>query len=411
MISSAGKGDHLRTRRAVPACETGWNKYLSSCYKYFNENHRWQDAKDRCSGEFGADLAKITSQDVHNFVYNLGTHQPFDIWIGLRQNAGSSDFVWTDGSQIGNFSFWDTRQPPIPGHDLCTRMSSRTLTYGRWITGDCANAHSAYVCEKAVTGCFATQMGDNCQSVEEKPYITSFGRLENTSPHYDAEVTLECKVSGIPRPQVTLLVNALKANKIDSGHSIMAPYVTTVTFKLKMTSEVECQASNRMGIDFLRTRIEMKDDKSTYLKAVLRLNDYKFNASLKNLLSEESKRLAYWLEDRMKDLFGDVIRGANVVDFRNGSVLADILLYTVKGTAELVRGILVNAVRNNTFGDASLHSFGEVKACPREFFNVTWGATMEEGTATQVCPRGASGIRDLKNDDLSTFGSSLIKPL
>lgn len=400
-VEIRGKGDHLRTRRAVPACETGWNKYLSSCYKYFNENHRWQDAKDRCSGEFGADLAKITSQDVHNFVYSLGTHQPFDIWIGLRQNAGSSDFVWTDGSQIDNFSFWDTGQPPIAGHDLCTGMSSReTLTNGRWITGDCADAHKAYVCEKAVTGCSATQMGDNCQSVEEKPNITSFRRLENTSAHYDAKVTLECKASGIPRPQVTLLVNALKANKIDSGHSIMAPYITTVTFKLKMTSEVECQVSNRMGIDFLRTRIEMKDDKSTYLKAVLRLNDYKFNASLKNLLSEESKTLAYWLEDRMKDLFGDVIRGANVVDFRNGSVLADILLYTVKGTAELVRGILVNAVGNNNFGDASLHSFGEVKACPREFFNVTWGATMEEETATQVCPRGASGEstrRCLKN--------------
>ena len=62
------------------------------------------------------------------------------------------------------------------------------------------------------------------------------------------------------------------------------------------------------------------DDKSTYLKAVLRLNDHKFNASLKNLLSEESKTLADWLEDGMKDLFGDVIRGANVVGFRYGHI-------------------------------------------------------------------------------------------
>ena len=103
-----------------------------------------------------------------------------------------------------------------------------------------------------------TEHSNHFASVEEKPNITSFRRLENTSAHYDAKVTLECKASGIPRPQVTLLVNALKANKIDSGHSIMAPYITTVTFKLKMTSEVECQVSNRMGIDFLRTRIEMK---------------------------------------------------------------------------------------------------------------------------------------------------------
>ncbi|XP_068739453.1 snaclec coagulation factor IX/factor X-binding protein subunit B-like [Montipora capricornis] len=195
-VEIRGKGDHLRTRRAVPACETGWNKYLSSCYKYFNENHRWQDAKDHCSSEFGADLAKITSQDVHNFVYNLGTHQSLDIWIGLRQNAGSSDFVWTDGSQIGNFSFWDTGQPaPIPGHDLCTRMSSReTLTNGRWITGDCADGHSAYVCEKGLTCVLKRLFVRNSFSCKTTQFTGThiFSMLDLTSlhnPYYDVFVS------------------------------------------------------------------------------------------------------------------------------------------------------------------------------------------------------------------------------
>lgn len=70
---------------------------------------------------------------------------------------------------------------------------------------------------------------------------------------------LECVASGFPRPTVSLFVNnALLANEITSGHSVTAPYVTNLTFKLKMTSEVQCEVSNTMGRDFERMRIEMK---------------------------------------------------------------------------------------------------------------------------------------------------------
>ena len=176
------------------ACETGWNKYLSSCYKYFHEIRKWQDAKDICSSEFGADLAKITSQDVHNFVYSLGADQTFDIWIGLRQKTGSRDFVWTDGSQIDNFSFWDTGQPPIPGHDLCTGMSSReTLTNGRWITGGCTDVHSAYVCEKGLICVLKSLFVRNSFPCKTTQFTGShiFSMLDLTSlynPYYDVFV-------------------------------------------------------------------------------------------------------------------------------------------------------------------------------------------------------------------------------
>ena len=32
-------------------------------------------------------------------------------------------------------------------------------------------------------------------------------------------------------------------------------------------------------------------------------------------------------------------------------------------------------------------------ACPKEFYNVTWSATIEGEIATQICPRGAAGMK------------------
>lgn len=70
---------------------------------------------------------------------------------------------------------------------------------------------------------------------------------------------LECVASGFPRPTVSLFVNnALRSYDITSGHSVTAPYVTNLTLKLKMTSEVQCEVSNSMGRDFERMRIEVK---------------------------------------------------------------------------------------------------------------------------------------------------------
>ncbi len=126
---------------------------MSSCYKYFNHQSRWTDARDHCQN-IGADLAKITSRDVHDFVFGLRSDQRFDIWIGLRQQVvlSKAQFVWTDGSRIGNFTFWSSGEPR-PGQDLCVEML-RNDNDGRWRTGKCTEKHSSYVCEKGAFGSF-----------------------------------------------------------------------------------------------------------------------------------------------------------------------------------------------------------------------------------------------------------------
>ena len=68
-------------------------------------------------------------------------------------------------------------------------------------------------------------------------------------------------------------------------------------------------------------KISFADDDSSYLKAVLRLNDETYTADLSDPLSERFKSLAGFLEDQlMLNIYKDVpdVRKVNVVAFRCG---------------------------------------------------------------------------------------------
>ena len=97
--------------------------------------------------------------------------------------------------------------------------------------------------------------------------MTSFSSKEITSANYDSEVNVECKASGFPRPTVMLLINALRAYTMPSGHSFMAPYEANMTLVVKMTSEVECHMSNRLGSSFVRMRIEMRGMLASFFRS------------------------------------------------------------------------------------------------------------------------------------------------
>lgn len=128
---------------------------MSNCYQYSNIHRRWIDARSRCQKN-GADLAKISSRNVQDFVFGLGLHQSFNIWIGLQQQVvgNRKSFVWTDGSLLGNFTFWSNDEPR-QGQNICVEML-RGDNNGRWGTGECTpttSKHSSYVCQKGMFSC------------------------------------------------------------------------------------------------------------------------------------------------------------------------------------------------------------------------------------------------------------------
>lgn len=55
-----------------------------------------------------------------------------------------------------------------------------------------------------------------------------------------------------------LVINAVSVYTSVGGRAVMAPYEAILTYVVKMSSDVECHISNRLGSSFLRMRVNLK---------------------------------------------------------------------------------------------------------------------------------------------------------
>ena len=141
------------------ACSTGWVQHGKSCYIVIDIPTKWSAARRNCL-KFGADLAKITSNDENQFVFNLITNQVYStslgVWIGLHRKSGNK-FYWTDGTLLAGYSKWDAGEPNGPSTHKCAHLygksSSRT---GKWndapckFTGNYKTIAPVILCQKAL---------------------------------------------------------------------------------------------------------------------------------------------------------------------------------------------------------------------------------------------------------------------
>lgn len=65
-----------------------WSCDGSSCFKYFQRQLMWRDAKMKCE-ELGGELPRITTLSVNQFV---GGIIQSNIWIGLNDNAEPGNY-------------------------------------------------------------------------------------------------------------------------------------------------------------------------------------------------------------------------------------------------------------------------------------------------------------------------------
>ena len=55
-----------------------------------------------------------------------------------------------------------------------------------------------------------------------------------------------------------LVINGVNMYTSTGGSAVMAPYEAILTYVVKMSSDVECYISNRLGSSFSRLRVNLK---------------------------------------------------------------------------------------------------------------------------------------------------------
>ncbi|KAK3730144.1 hypothetical protein RRG08_059707, partial [Elysia crispata] len=94
-------GEFLRlyvhdTRDKNP-CKNNWVYYrpTRTCIRAMLDSMDWADARNFCRYHHDADLIKVTTTEMDNFVSSIsGVDYPF--WIGLKRESGSQNYYWLD---------------------------------------------------------------------------------------------------------------------------------------------------------------------------------------------------------------------------------------------------------------------------------------------------------------------------
>ncbi|KAI8502490.1 hypothetical protein Bbelb_200780 [Branchiostoma belcheri] len=97
---------------------TDWTKHGSSYYKLLQStNVTYIRARALCEVE-GAKLVMPKDQETHDFIvrYRNQFNPNKDLWIGLNDIKTEGNFVWEDGTPLGNFNRWLPGQPNNVGN-------------------------------------------------------------------------------------------------------------------------------------------------------------------------------------------------------------------------------------------------------------------------------------------------------
>lgn len=142
----------------ISECDQGWKSFNSKCYKMFEEEKSWDEAKTSCEGT-GAHLVKIESADENIFLLNsflqlLPNDNNREAWTGLSDKKEEGDFVWTDGA-TPEYTNWAAEQPNDEDDEQdCVEIVNGVFwpgglpQIGLWNDFQCKKA-LMFICEKA----------------------------------------------------------------------------------------------------------------------------------------------------------------------------------------------------------------------------------------------------------------------
>ncbi|XP_078688578.1 polycystin family receptor for egg jelly-like isoform X2 [Branchiostoma floridae x Branchiostoma belcheri] len=170
-----------------------WTKHGSSSYKFLQSTFvNYTEARALCDAE-GAKLAMPKDQATHDFIVELRNHfhTNINLWIGLNDIDVEGDFVWEDGTPLGNLTRWFPNQPNnVNRLQHCAVLTPETNPYpNQWRDDKCSNTWGV-ICEKAEGGlCSGVACANHAVCVQR-----SEGELQCTCRNgYSGDGTVECQ--------------------------------------------------------------------------------------------------------------------------------------------------------------------------------------------------------------------------
>ena len=134
----------IKSTACFTACPISWTRHQRSCYLSVSETGSWRQAKEGCVSR-NSQLVTLANDEENSFVATLATNVS---WIGAEWNDTISDYVWVDGSDIGFFDWWISRERKKSlCVGICDNYSSDRPCSGEWYQDECVHLKS-YVCER-----------------------------------------------------------------------------------------------------------------------------------------------------------------------------------------------------------------------------------------------------------------------
>ena len=111
------------------------------CYNISNDTATWSDANDSCVRN-GGKLAKISNGESRDEIQRIINNKDGtkDYWIGLKRVGDTSQFQWTDGTNL-TYNEWSSNNP-MQAYG-CVEVNGNSTN---WVSLDC-DCSNYYICE------------------------------------------------------------------------------------------------------------------------------------------------------------------------------------------------------------------------------------------------------------------------
>ena len=125
----------------LPKCASGWIRKNKTCYKAFNAQKTWQEARTHCE-TLSASLPVVLSSEENSFLSRMMLTP--SSWIGASR-CRTDEFCWPDGSSV-RWAAWNQGEPNNVSEG-CVNILFKINVTGKWNDASCTKKKS-FICTR-----------------------------------------------------------------------------------------------------------------------------------------------------------------------------------------------------------------------------------------------------------------------